>query len=286
MYWDNNVFFFSFSEITCLSIFRCFTFTCMSLEQPALVAMRSSKRHKVSSTEIRYDNLYSGVAEQDLGVRGFRSSRGNRYLFQEQDKREFQDEEDIEGEMAQLKVLSNFKDLSDALELVLFEFEASKEAKKQVKEARRKVKKKVKVKLDYGEDELDDGAEEGGIEVQVKRTESKLKYQRGYVIKRSEQRDPVYKNFIKDEDTLLPDLKVEIPTVPKDYKPDFKIKDLKNAPLNKHTASSLLKSKFTASGSPAPPPLSPTTKSQQTPAQRVTVQIQVDPLVKKRLNIK
>ena len=87
--------------------------------------MRPFKRHKVTSTHLRYDNLHQqdddSEADDSLRSRGFRSTRDRRFQFSEQGKREFQDEEDIEHEMESMKVISDFKDLSDVLELVLNE---------------------------------------------------------------------------------------------------------------------------------------------------------------------
>lgn len=228
--------------------------------------MRPFKKHKVTSTELRYDNLHI-YDNSELAQQGFRSTKSNRFQFQKQNKRGFQDNEDIETELEHCKVIYDFKNLCDALDLSMKEYKSTEEPKTKVL----KKKKKIKVNLNYGEDYEEELID---LNSKVKSIDSKLKFQK---ISKKQEKDLVFTNFTKDKE-ILSLIKINIPIIPTNFITTFKSKDLKKLPLNKHTASTLLSSKFIKKGTKVE-------KNESNVKKNITIPIEVDPIIKKRLNL-
>lgn len=245
--------------------------------------MYGTKRQKGSyGTVLKYDGMHDSGEESGFKSRGFRSSRAKRFEFKQQDKKDFQDDEDLVSELGHLKLVPNYRDLSSVLELDLKGFETdSTVLTSNIPSAgglKKSKKKKVKLKYHY-EDELDQDSLD--FEIKLKSVDSKVKFQRNLpkqlAIKQSST-DTIYKRFIKKEQSSSPKI---INTIPDGYVPKYKLGNLDTAPLTKHAATSLLQSRFTNTSASS---LSKQPEAQQE-QQRIVQKIEVSEILKKRLGI-
>lgn len=250
--------------------------------------VHGGKRQKSSyGTVLKYDGLYRTEEEEEsvFRSRSFRSSKAKRFEFGQQDKKHFQDDEDLLSELAHLKLVSNYKDLTAGLDLHLREFEEdtlnnnNNTLKASINKKPTK-KKKVKLKYHY-EDEMEDEVPE--LEIKLKSVDSKLKYQKflpkSTITASKQPLDPIYKKFIK---RVQPSKEMIVREIPEDFVSRFKLIHWSTAPLSKHAATSLLQSRFTNSSNNNPQqPL----KVSANPSGRIVHKIKVAEILRKRLGI-
>lgn len=249
------------------------------------------KRQKTSyGTALKYDSFHhDDDDDEEFKSKSFRSSRNKRFDFKKQDKRDFQDDEDLVTEFSHLRLVSNYKDLTGPLELKLKEFEKSSVLSSQtiIPNANNiglKKSKKKKVKLNYHyEDEVEE--EMPDLEIKLKTVDSKLKFQKNLPKAIStttftkQQTDPIYKTFVKKVQPSTPQLLNDIPD---DYTSKYRLVHSDSKPLSRYAATTLLKSRFTSSNERTSQPQQP---KKPTKEPRRVEKIEVSDLLKKRLGI-
>lgn len=244
----------------------------------------SGRKRQKYGTELKYDGLHRGEKGEEEGfkARAFRSSRHNRFEFKKQDKKEFQDEEDLVNELGHLKLVSNYRDLTTALEIELNEFDKDTVQQQIPSGVSTKKSRKNKVKIKYHYEEDDD--ETPDLEIKLKTVDSKLKFQKNLpraVTPTRQMTDVIYKRFTKKVQPSKPTSKYDIP---EDYVSKYRLVHPSSAPLSRHAATSLLNSRFTSSDSPTQTATSQETSSSERHS-RTVQKIEVSELLRKRLGI-
>ncbi|CCH44996.1 hypothetical protein BN7_4575 [Wickerhamomyces ciferrii] len=190
--------------------------------------MVAFKKQKGSlGTAVKWDGIYRSTDEEDgeeTRSRAFRSSRTKRYEFKTQDKKDFQDDEDLVEELAHMKLVSNYRDLTGGLDIQLKGFEDIPEApipgNTGTTVDKKSKRKKVKLAYDYEDEDEQDTPE---FDIKLKSVDSKMKFQKNIPKMMNKQTtaskqitDPIYKSFIKKLHPEVPKTEYKLP---EDYQP-------------------------------------------------------------------